>query len=95
MHKWLRDKMTIKRVVEVTIMLSAEDWELYNDENGADLAAFELNRHLEFCVKTSQDKEEVRRRMDTYMSNPVYRKYGANDTEPRAVLDNILDNIYG
>ena len=95
MHKWLRDKMTIKRVVEVTIMLSAEDWELYNDENGADLAAFELNRHLEFCVKTSQDKEEVRRRMDTYMSNPVYRKYGASDTEPRAVLDNILDNIYG
>ena len=95
MHKWLETKMSIRKTIIANIMLSAEDWDLYSDMEGAEIAAFDLNRHLELCVKTSDSKDEVRRRMDTYMGDPAYRKYGASDTEPREVLNNILDNIYG
>ena len=72
--------------------LTANDWQLYTVP-GHTKAARTLNNELKVCVNQGGTKEDVRQMMYLIMDN--LREFGAYDTEPRSVLESILDEIYG
>lgn len=95
MHKWLENKIFIRKTISVSAKLTADEWELYSDMDGAEAAAEELNKELEFAVRAYETREWVEKKMLSFMGMKEFREFGASDTEPRAVLADILDNIYG
>lgn len=82
-------------VIKKTVSLShtAEDWDLFTEEPGVDIAASALNRAFEDAVNTGKDRDTTRRLMGNVMGN--YSQYGARDTEPERVLSRLLDKVFG
>jgi hypothetical protein len=87
--------------MELTVepKLSANDWQLYTygvdaaKQEAAHLAAARLNRTLREAVNGGFGRPIVRDRMWKVMEE--CRSTGALDTEPRAVLETLLDFIFG
>lgn len=93
--KVLHPRLEVKRVIQIHVEFSAEDWDLYSDESHlyASVIAGGLNRQLEEYVNRGEARSEVTRLMHSLMH--AMREEGAYDTEPRAFLERILDQIYG
>ena len=79
-----------KRVV-IDPRFSWIDWSLY-DGPGAVPTAMDLNRKLAELVNNGHDRREVEAEMSELMANRSLM--GANDTEPRAFLSKILEEVY-
>ncbi|MCE6958043.1 hypothetical protein LAZ40_03105 [Cereibacter sphaeroides] len=81
-------------VITVTISFdwTAEDWSLFDDMEGAEEAAAELNRTLVSAVNGGAARFETQRRMEAAMERLA--DFGANDSEPRGSLEGLLDRIY-
>lgn len=75
----------------VEVSLTASDWQLYLDvsENVARV----LNARFMVLVNGGTPREEVRRSMEQLMGELA--THGANDTEPRWVLADMLDEVFG
>ena len=87
--------LTIRKTIVVG--LTADDWELYTCEEAlkeqCELAAIRLNSALEWAV----NKQEATRAEAFDAVEQVMIKWaftGAYDTEPRFVLERLLNEIY-
>jgi hypothetical protein len=87
--------LIIERVVKISVYLTAEQWQLYTSTYPAECSAiaFALNKTLIEYVNRGETREAVERFMLSAMRHAA--EFGANDTEPRAVLDAILNEIFG
>ena len=67
------------------------DFELFSDMKGAKEAEAELNKELHKAVKM-KDKETAKKHMMKFQMK--HQKFGATDTEPREVIDMVLNAIF-
>ena len=83
-----------KRVV-INPQLDASQWQLYTDMlPGVTTVADELNEALRLAVNIDMlPREFTRNRVWRVMQKN--EGFGANDTEPRGILEDLLDEIYG
>ncbi len=74
--------------------LDAAQWSLYTDMlPRVDEAARNLNLALQGMVNDGSTRERTRAHVLGVMCE--YADVGANDTEPRCILEDLLDEIYG
>lgn len=87
--------LIIERVIKISVYLTAEQWQLYTEAEpvGARVTAQELNKTLCDYVNRGETRAEVTRFMHSLMRHSSM--YGADDTEPHAVLNAMLDEIFG
>lgn len=96
--------LTIQRVLKINVGFTADQWELYRDvevaafgkagaETYRQAAAAALNCSLSAAVNSGYSREDVRRMV--YQTMYTYRQYGATDTEPMALLNQALNEIFG
>ena len=85
--------LIVTRIVRVKVSFTAEQWQLYTASMPCGSAATTLNIELNQYVNNGFTRAEVRTRMHVEMSR--LRKTGAFDTEPRAFLETVLDEIFG
>lgn len=81
------------RVLVDDIRLSARDWELFCDMPGANKAARAINSAFMEAVNDGCNQDEVREAVFAVMSE--HSSLGAQDTEPRATLEDLLDMVFG
>ena len=91
MNSYLRRKIRTRKTID--LFLTAGDWDLYSGMEGVDGCADRLNSELERCVNEGMGLQDTRRIMLNTME--YERSFGASDTEPVRVLDDLLDLIYG
>jgi hypothetical protein len=82
--------VTITR--KVTLTLTAEDWQLYTDMPNINIATSLLNRDIELILNNMDDITQARRECLEVLRE--YSMYGAFDTEPCGVLQNIINEVY-
>lgn len=76
----------------VDINLSADDWDLYTREPGVEGVAASLNIRFNECVNMNMTRQETVAAMDKEMR--LYRAWGASDSEPLYVLEQLLNEVY-
>lgn len=75
------------------LVWDAEMWDLYTDMDGVEDVARDLSEAFSELASTLSDRNEVRRRMERKMND--FRSFGADDTEPRYALEDLLDAVFG
>lgn len=75
------------------LVWDAEMWDLYTDMDGVEDVARDLSETFSDLVNKYSDRHEVRRRMERKMRD--FARFGADDTEPRYALEDILDAVFG
>jgi len=88
---YLRRKIRTRKTID--LFLTAEDWDLYSTKDGVEGAADRLNAELERCVNEGMGIDDTSRIMIKTME--YEREFGATDSEPVRVLEDLLDLIYG
>lgn len=78
----------VSRSLVVKINLTADDWQLY-DRQGVNAAAVKINRRLEEVLLDATGDWYSR----CYAVMQQASHYGATDTEPLAVLDQVLARL--
>ncbi len=88
------DGKIIKKSVLAKLLLDGKDWCLFTatDPVGCEKAAKILNSAFVDAVDERLNKDEVRRTMYRVMQKLA--KEGANDSEPRQVLEDLLDTVF-
>ena len=78
-----------------TVNYSASHWGLYTVsfsrvviERVADL----MNKRFNLAFNQGMSKDELEKSMHSLMSD--FSMYGANDTEPRAILNKLIKTVY-
>jgi hypothetical protein len=75
------------------LALTAEDWQLYTASMDCGNAALELNQTFTGAVNSGFGRRQVRELMAIVMH--TWREYGAEDTEPRSVVGDLVDRVFG
>jgi hypothetical protein len=83
-------KFAIRHIV--TLNYTADDWELFTSEPGAEAAAMALNAKFEELVNNGGDRDTVRKGMSKLMAQ--YSDLGAQDSEPVWFLHDLLDKVF-
>lgn len=83
---------TLKITKKIELDYNAHEWQLFSDMEGAEGAAKRLNDTIERYANAGMKKYETRSAVQSLMAE--LGKWGANDTEPRAVLERILEKFY-
>lgn len=87
-------RLKVERVIKIRADFKADDWQLYDSAGPtANVIAHGLNQTLEEYVNRGETRAEVTRFMHSQMHH--HAEFGANDTEPRAFLERVLDQIFG
>lgn len=81
----------LKRVIELD--LTADDWQLYTVSMNCNAAAAALNKAIIESVGEGLSRDETDYAVEKVMDK--YSSFGAYDSEPRGVLRDTLDKIYG
>lgn len=87
----LNNKIKFKPVIQ-SLELSADDWQLYTASMPCEKVAEKLNNTFVACVNLGLDKHQTRSKMQHAMN--MFRSYGASDSEPRRVLDELIAIVY-
>jgi thioredoxin-like negative regulator of GroEL len=93
------NKITVVSNPQVTLTLTADDWELYSDYDDTgryaarENVAVALNERIANAINTSQNRDEAYRRCVSILER--YSDTGAADTEGREVLYDIFELAYG
>lgn len=82
--------LTMTKQIELT--MTADDWDLY-DMPESKKAAEAINYVIMREFNAGEHRESVRFKAEVVMAR--YRECGASDTEPRYILDGLLDKLYG
>lgn len=85
------EKLVVRKNVQLNY--DADDWDLYTSVDSVELAASALNATFEEAVNKGGTRDEVENIMGKRMNE--FRHFGANDSEPYRVLDNLLDKVFG
>ncbi len=86
-------KAKLNKRVLVDVRLTPDDWDLYTSEPEVERVAEYLNERFNEFVNAGWDRTLVRKSMDKHMR--LYSAWGANDTEPHRVLEQLLEEVYG
>lgn len=86
----LRDKVKVKKTISLS--LTAEDWDLYSTKENVEGAANRLNVSFEHAVNSGMSQVDAMRFMLREMED--LSSYGAADSEPGYVLDDLFDMVY-
>ena len=91
----IMDKLNITKAVKIDPILTSDQWQLYTLSlpRTCDRAAKSINAALKKAVNSGKNRREVQEAVEKVMWR--LRNTGAHDTEPRSVLADILDNIFG
>lgn len=84
------NNLTISK--RIAVHLTAEQWELYTASRDCTVAAEALNDAVQHYFNIGQTREVVHHLVTRVMSR--YADYGAMDTEPKEVLNQLLDVLY-
>lgn len=85
-------KNKINKQVTVNVKLTPDDWDLFTREPEVERIAETLNEKFNLCVNSLLTREETARKMQQEMWN--YRAWGASDSEPLYVLEQLLNEVY-
>ena len=96
-ENWITQKgymdVHTRTVAKITRMkLPPEAWQLY-DQPGMKRVANALSNAFARLVNSGKSREEVRQSMDQLREK--YSEYGADDTEPRYTLNDLLTATFG
>lgn len=86
------EEREVQVTIKIKVPVTAEAWELYSDEPGANRAAKELTGTLLKALGASSAKEAsdiMLKKMDSIDG------FGASDTEPRANARQVLRQVFG
>jgi len=86
----LRDKISIKK--QVRLDLTPDDWQLYTTSMNCKRATIALNDTFEYWFNNGASREELMKYMHDVMNS--WSEYGAADSEPMYVLDDLVDTVY-
>lgn len=86
------DNVSVDTVDRITVNLTGSQWDLFDSTMDTAEAAKALNHALEKHVNLGMSREEVTAEVEKVMD--MYSAFGARDTEPRAILSHLLDQIY-
>lgn len=87
------DLTKLNRKTTVQPALTARDWQLFSDMTGVNLVAQTLNEKLAELVNAEgSTPESVMKGMAPFMR--TYSSFGATDSEPRWVLQDIIEAVY-
>jgi len=87
------NKVKFTRKVNAEIYLEARDWQLYSSMHGVEEAAPELNSALQQAILMSSSAGEAMVRFAPTLRR--YREFGACDTEPVWVAQEICNKAFG
>jgi hypothetical protein len=87
----INSKVIVKR--QVSLNLEALDWDLYSTIDGTKGVAESLNKQVSIAINESPDRETAFKLSLEVLEH--HKKYGAADSEGIAVLNKILDIVYG
>lgn len=79
----------------VSVNLSAADWALYTSAYSRviiEKVANFLNGRFNYCYNIGMTEAELKERMASLMDSMA--TYGASDTEPRAILEDLCRKVY-
>lgn len=79
----------------VSVNLSAADWDLYTSAFSRviiEKVANFLNGRFNYCYNTGLTEDELKSQMHALMDSMA--TYGASDTEPRAILEDLCRKVY-
>lgn len=91
------NRLTIKSNPQITCTFNRDDWQLV-DKEGVESVVLDLNFQLETFVNAGYSKNDVRKLMHEDMvtyTGITNIDYGTCDSEPRAFLEVVLDEIFG
>lgn len=83
----------LNKSIHINPSFSWVDWDLYEGVNGTPAVAFNLNTRLAELVNRGEPRAHVEREMLALME--FYSSNGAADTEPRRLLAEVLDEVFG
>lgn len=92
---------TAKFLRKLTIPRTADGWDLYAKNPGADEAADTLSRLLEekltaaYSAGLNDEENAGRIRNEMYEAMSVFKELGASDTEPQCVLVHAIEASFG
>ncbi len=89
-------KLNLQRTARIdSLQVSPDEWELFTRSYPEEcrLAAAEMNDTLFESVNSGKTRREVEKRMGEVMRK--HADLGACDTEPRWMLERLLNKIYG
>lgn len=72
----------------INVTFTAKQWDLYTVNRDCTEAAKAINKTLEYAVNRGFSMDLVRVHMDDVMTK--YSKFGASDSEPQHLLEDIL-----
>lgn len=78
---------------KVELNYSADKWQLYTASMNCDEAAQELNKAFTEAVNSGLGKLEVYKSVEAVMRK--YDNFGATDSEPRWVLEDLIRKVFG
>ena len=87
---YLKKKLNMRVLVDAK--LTPDDWDLFTREPEVERIAENLNAKFNECVNGRLTREETERNMSREMR--LYSAWGANDTEPHYVLEQLLNEVY-
>ena len=87
----MRNLTVVPKVTECN--LTADQWELYTAIFNCNKAARALNSAFKRLVNSGMDRVKVYHEMAKVMDK--YSAYGAADSEPYYVLEDLLKAVYG
>lgn len=79
----------------VSVNLSAADWALYTSGFSRTIiekVANFLNGRFNYCYNMGLSEAQLKDQMQSLMASMA--NYGANDTEPRAILEDLCKKVY-
>lgn len=76
---------------QASIRLSWVEWQLY-DMKGSIQAAEAINDAIETAFNEGSSRKEISKIALSVMGD--FDQFGADDTDPRDVLDDVLDELY-
>lgn len=77
----------------ISLDLSPTDWELYTNMKGINGASKFLNLNIADCINHAKSREEAWTSSMHFLDR--MSDYGAMDTEPRYVLQKIINLFFG
>ena len=89
--------VTVKTAKTVALTLDADDWELYTSSPALHARASEavaaINAAIQGAVNSGADRKAAA--AAAHVAMRAHSGAGADDTEPRGVLADVLDEVYG
>lgn len=84
----MRDKLGLS----VSLCLSALNWDLYMDKPNPESVARQINLEVSRAINESKNWFDAFVEAEKVLAK--FSHYGANDSEPRRMLEKILDYVY-